>query len=383
MRGIEIGELHPTQMNKLLKVLEDRKVLFESAYYNPDDAAVPRHIHDIFKRGMPADFRLVGATTRSPSELPPALRSRCMEIYFRALESEEVAVIAAGAAKRAGFALALEDARFIGGYASCGRDAVNIVQMAAGVAQMEDRREILRADVEWVVDTGHYAPRPKQLALKEDTIGSVHGLAVYGSHQGAVMDIEAVAIPGDGHITVTGIVEEEELGEFGHKIRRKSMARGSAENVVTLLRRMGYDVDGHDIHINFPGGTPVDGPSAGVAMAVAACSALTGRPVDGATALTGEVSVRGEVRSVGGVPSKVEAARRAGLRRVLVPRDNYMQRFVGDDVEVVPIDTLEEALVLMFATPAARVLPSGDVDAERLVAQGTETRPVARRIVEA
>ena len=72
----EIGELHPIQMNKLLKVLEDRKVMFESAYYNPDDPAVPKYIHEIFKRGMPADFRLVGATTRSPSETSPALRSR-------------------------------------------------------------------------------------------------------------------------------------------------------------------------------------------------------------------------------------------------------------------------------------------------------------------
>jgi Lon-like ATP-dependent protease len=105
--------------------------------------------------------------------------------------------------------------------------------------------------------------------------------------------------------------------------------------------------------------------------------------VDGASALTGEVSVRGEVRPVGGVPSKVEAARRAGLRRVLVPRENYMQRFEGDDVEVVPVDTLEEALALMFAQPAARTLPSGEVDADRLVAQGVETRPGKRRMVEA
>ena len=70
----EIGELHPIQMNKLLKVLEDRKVMFESAYYTPDDNAVHRHIHDVFKRGMPAAFRLVGATTRSPEEISPALR---------------------------------------------------------------------------------------------------------------------------------------------------------------------------------------------------------------------------------------------------------------------------------------------------------------------
>ncbi|MEN6389388.1 MAG: ATP-binding protein, partial [Syntrophomonas sp.] len=62
----EIGELHPLQMNKLLKVLEDRKVLLESAYYSESDRNIPAHIHDIFNNGLPADFRLVGATTRSP-----------------------------------------------------------------------------------------------------------------------------------------------------------------------------------------------------------------------------------------------------------------------------------------------------------------------------
>ncbi len=365
----EIGELHPTQMNKLLKVLEDRKVMFESAYYNPDDTAVPRHIHDIFKRGMPADFRLVAATTRSPNELPPALRSRCMEIYFRALEPSEVSQIAAGAAKRAGFDMRDEDAALIGQYASCGRDAVNIVQMAAGVAQMENRKRVLRTDLEWVVDTGHYAVRPEQRALRESNVGSVHGLAVYGSHQGAVMDIEAVAMPGSGTVTVTGIVEEEELGVDGHRLRRKSTARGSAENVVTLLRRMGYDVDHFDLHINFPGGAPVDGPSAGVAMAIAACSALTGQAPDGTTALTGEVSVRGEVRAVGGVPSKVEAAKRAGLSRVLVPRENYLQRFEAFGIEVVPIDTLHQAMSLMFSVSVQPSVVSSAAVEEPLSAQ--------------
>ena len=83
----EIGELHSIQMNKLLKVLEDRKVYLESAYYNSEDTGTPAYIHDIFQNGLPADFRLVGATTRSPQEIPPALRSRCMEIYFQAASS--------------------------------------------------------------------------------------------------------------------------------------------------------------------------------------------------------------------------------------------------------------------------------------------------------
>ncbi len=79
----EIGELHPIQMNKLLKVLEDRRVFLESAYYSSEDPNIPAHIHEIFQKGLPADFRLVGATTRMPHELPPAIRSRCLEVFFR------------------------------------------------------------------------------------------------------------------------------------------------------------------------------------------------------------------------------------------------------------------------------------------------------------
>lgn len=353
----EIGELHPIQMNKLLKVLEDRKVMLESAYYNADDHSTPRYIHDIFKNGLPADFRLVGATTRSPQEISPALRSRCMEVYFRALEPEEVADIALHSAERAGYAMKPEDAEMVGRFASCGRDAVNIVQMCAGLAQMEERTEILTADVEWVIYSGHYAARPEQKADTESRVGVVHGLAIVGSHQGTTMEIEAVAQPGCGKLTITGIAEEEEIGTEGRKLRRKSTARGSLENVMTLLHGMGYHTEDYDLHINFPGGTPVDGPSAGVAMAVVAASALTGRPVDGRTAVTGEVSVRGLVKPVGGVPGKVEAAEHAGLTTVLIPWENQLERFEHTTIEVKPIRTLEEALERMLL-PAASEMPA-------------------------
>lgn len=344
----EIGELHPVQMNKLLKVLEDRRVMFESAYYNPDDTAVPRHIHDIFKNGMPADFRLVGATTRSPEEISPALRSRCMEIFFRALTPDEVASIALGAAKRAGYEMTEQDAGTIGRYASCGRDAVNIVQMCAGLAQLEERNTITSADVSWVVQSGHYAVRPSQQADTAPRVGMVHGLAVYGSHQGAVMEIEAVATMGNGTVTVTGIVEEEEMGGEGRRMRRKSTAHGSAENVKTLLTELGFSLGERNLHINFPGGAPVDGPSAGVAMAVVAISALTGQKVDGTAAVTGEISVQGHVKPVGGVAEKVEAARQAGLKRVYIPADNDMESLHGQDIEICPVNTLQDVLQEML-----------------------------------
>lgn len=361
----EIGELHPIQMNKLLKVLEDRKVMLESAYYNADDNAIPRHIHDIFKNGLPADFRLVAATTRSPQELPPALRSRCMEIYFRALSVEEVTEIALHSAERAGYAMRHTEAETVGRFASCGRDAVNIVQMCAGLAQMENRKEITREDVEWVIYSGHYSARPEQKAQTRSRVGVVHGLAVIGSSQGATLEVEAVARKGKGALFITGIAEEEEIGGDSRKIRRKSMARSSFENVMTLLGSMGYPVEEYDLHINFPGGTPVDGPSAGVAMAVAAVSAMTGRPANGNVAVTGEVSVLGEVKPVGGVPAKVEAAEQAGLSEVLIPAENRLERFEHTTIRVTPVSHLKDALERML-------LPADFTEAEETIEKPEE-----------
>ncbi len=344
----EIGEMHPIQLNKLLKVLEDRKVHFESAYYNREDRNIPRHIHEIFKNGMPADFRLIGATTKSPEEISPALRSRCMEVFFRPLEKEEVGRIGFEAARRAGFRMEKETARLLGSYAHCGRDAINMVQMAGGLAQMEKREEIRRTDMEWVIESGHYSPRPESAAPLENRIGCVHGLAVQGAQQGMVMEIEAAVEKGTGQVDVTGIVEEEEMGGAGHVMRRKSTAHASARNVLTLLKEMNLWQKDKDIHINFPGGMPVDGPSAGVAMLIAAVSVLRGVPVDGSAAVTGEVSVQGQVLPVGGVSRKVDAARRAGLQRVFVPRANYMERFDHAGIQVIPVDTVAQAMEKML-----------------------------------
>ena len=357
----EIGELHPVQMNKLLKVLEDRLVRFESAYYNPDDRGTPRYIHEIFKNGLPADFRLVGATTRSPEDLPPALRSRCMEVFFRPLEREELARIATGGAKKTGFAIKDEDAKLVGQYAASGRDAVNIIQMASGIARQDGRRVIERRDIEWVAESGHYTPHVEPRTHKEPSPGLVNGLAVYGSHQGAVMEIEAIASKGSGKITVTGIVEEEDIGDGrGRTMRRRSMARAAAENALTCLRTRGMDVDHYDIHINFPGGVPVDGPSAGVAMAVAAASAIEGAPVACDVALTGELSVYGKVLPVGGVSQKIDAAVKAGLKRVLIPEENNQARYAEKPIQVIPISTLDQALEQALGEMAGHTAPRAD-----------------------
>ncbi len=351
----EIGELHPTQMNKLLKVLEDRKVFLESAYYNSQDSNIPRHIHEIFQNGLPADFRLVGATTRSPSEISPAIRSRCLEIFFRPLTQDEIAWIAESAARKGNFTIEKNAVSVVSGYADNGREAVNMIQLAGGIALTEERNTITTQDVEWVANNGNYSPRLKKKIFDSPQIGCVNGLAVYGPNLGAVMDIEVSAVhaaKGKGVITVTGIVEEEEIGGEGKKMRRKSTAKGSVDNVLTVIRTyLKVDTRDYDIHLNFPGGTPVDGPSAGVAIMVAIYSAITGTSIDNKLAMTGEISIRGDIKPVGGVPAKIEAAVQAGIERVLIPAENWQEIFAEGKARIIPVRTVKDVIDLSFNLP--------------------------------
>lgn len=344
----EIGELHPIQMNKLLKVLEDRKVLLESIYYSSEDPNIPTHIKDIFDNGLPADFRLVGATTRNPEDIPMAIRSRCVEIFFRALNPDEIYIIAKNAASKAMFDISEEAANEISKYATNGRDAVNIVQIAGGIALNEKRRLISLEDVEWVIESGCYSPRPEKKIEPVPQVGYVNGLAVYGPNMGTILEIEATAIPVDnlsGKIQATGIIEEEESRSYDKKYRRRSTSRSSIDNVQTVIRKfLGEDPRKYDIHINFPGGAPVDGPSAGIAITTAVYSAITGRMVDNEVAMTGEISIRGNVKPIGGVMAKIEAARKAGATKVIIPRGNYQDSFKNMDIEVIPVDKIEEVI---------------------------------------
>ncbi|CAG7647982.1 ATP-dependent protease LonB [Paenibacillus allorhizosphaerae] len=345
----EIGELHPHQMNKLLKVLEDRKVFLESAYYNSEDTNIPSYIHDVFQNGLPADFRLVGATTRNPQELPPAIRSRCMEIYFRPLLPDEIGMIASKALKKIGFPENDSAIEVVKKYATNGREAVNIIQLAAGMALTDQRKEVSAADIEWVVNSSQIPPRPEKKIAQSPEVGLVNGLAVYGPNLGTLLDIEVTAIPvvqpGTGKFIITGVVDEEEMGGGSRTLRRKSMARGSVENVLTVLRRLSINPYNFDLHINFPGGVPIDGPSAGVSMAVAITSAIKQIPVDNHIAMTGEISIHGKVKPVGGVIAKVEAAFQAGATKVIIPKENWQEIFAGlSGLEVIPVDSIEEAL---------------------------------------
>lgn len=357
----EIGELHPIQINKLLKVLEDRKVFLESAYYSEENRQIPAYIHDIFQKGLPADFRLIGATTRRPEEIPPAIRSRCLEIFFSELSRSDIRQIAQRSAEKLHMHVPEACLDKIADYAKNGREAVNMMQIAAGMALSENAKAdgIGLTEIEWVIRSSRLTPKPNHKIAEKPEIGLVNGLAVYGSGQGVLLEVEAAAVKSrhGGTLTVTGIAEEETVGSSGRSVTRKSMARGSVENVLTVLNRMGLATYKYHVHVNFPGGSLVDGPSAGIAMAVAICSAILRRRVGSHLAMTGELGIRGQVKPVGGVMAKVEAAVEAGASRVIIPSENMQEAFKHyKKAEVIPVDSLRKVLDLALL-PAEGALP--------------------------
>lgn len=347
----EIGELHPIELNKLLKVLEDRKVFLDSAYYSSEDPNTPRYIKEIFDNGLPADFRLIGATTRSPEEIVPAIRSRCVEIFFRGLTVEEIRKIALNATNKVGYRISDEGLDIVSKYCTNGREVINLVQLCSGLAINENRDYIKESDIYWVIENGQYNPRMERMISDKPEIGYVNGLAVYGANNGALMEIEATAKLSSnniGSIKITGIVDDEELGGGEKKIKRKSTAYCSVQNVLTVLDNIfNLNSKSYDIHVNFPGGIPVDGPSAGISIATAIYSAIKGMPVNNRVAMTGEISIKGKVKPIGGVNAKILAAKRAGVELVIVPKENLssITRDI-DGIKIVGVKGIEEVLDL-------------------------------------
>ncbi|OWV39075.1 ATP-dependent protease LonB [Bacillus spizizenii] len=356
----EIGELHPIQMNKMLKVLEDRKVFLDSAYYSEENTQIPNHIHDIFQNGLPADFRLIGATTRMPNEIPPAIRSRCLEVFFRELEKDELKTVAKTAADKIEKNISDESLDLLTSYTRNGREAVNMIQIAAGMAVTENRKDITIEDIEWVIHSSQLTPKHEQKIGAEPQVGIVNGLAVYGPNSGSLLEIEVsvTAAQDKGSINITGIAEEESIGSQSKSIRRKSMAKGSVENVLTVLRTMGMNPSEYDIHINFPGGIPIDGPSAGIAMAAGIFSAIHKIPIDNTVAMTGEISLNGLVKPIGGVIPKIKAAKQSGAKKVIIPHENQQSILKQiDGITIIAVKTFQEVLDEILVNPPTEQKP--------------------------
>jgi ATP-dependent Lon protease len=181
-------------------------------------------------------------------------------------------------------------------------------------------------------------------ATDQNQIGQVCGLA-WTEVGGDLLTIETTNMPGKGKLTYTG-----SLGDVMQESIQAAMTvvRARAEK----LRINGDFYEKRDIHVHVPeGATPKDGPSAGIAMCTALVSSLTGNPVRADVAMTGEITLRGEVLPIGGLKEKLLAAHRGGIKRVLIPKENErdleeIPANVKQDLEIYPVRWIDEVLVL-------------------------------------
>ncbi|HET9029156.1 MAG TPA: Lon family ATP-dependent protease [Candidatus Aquilonibacter sp.] len=359
----EIGELDALLQTRLLKVLEDKKVTFESSYFDENAPNVPAYVRRLFKEGAPADFILIGATTRDPSEIDPAVRSRCAEIYFQPLTQHQIVSIVTGAIKRLGAKAARGVAQMIASYTIEGRKAVQIVADAYGQAlyRIDPKRSggtvtITEDDVRSVVQTSRLVQHTLVKARATREIGKTFGLGVH-NYLGSIIEIEAVAFaaaqPGKGTIRFNDTAG--------------SMAKDSVFNAASVLRaQTGIDVSDYDLHINVVGGGNIDGPSAGLAIFLALYSAISKTPLPQDIAITGELSIQGKIRAVGGVIEKLYAARQSGMRAMVLPKENLREVDASlAGVDIVPVANVDQALKFTLTRKKSTARPQGRSQAGR------------------
>lgn len=351
----EIGEMDLMLQNKLLKVLEDKRAFFESTYYDPADEKIPPYIKFLFDNGAPADFVLIGATTREASHINPALRSRCAEIYFEPLTPSHIEEIILNAAQKLHASLENGVAKLISEYTIEGRKAINILADAYSLALEENSIAtssldssndtappavtITKAHIYKVAQVSRLSPYVTKKASDKTEIGHIFGLGVAG-FLGSVIEIEAVAFE----------AKEKGKGSVRFNETAGSMAKDSVFNAASVVRQVtGKDIHDYDLHINVIGGGNIDGPSAGTAILTAIISAITRQPIRQDTAVTGEISLQGRVRPVGGVFEKAYGAKQAGISHLIIPKENEKDIPTGHlGLEIHPVTTAQEALGLLL-----------------------------------
>ena len=207
---------------------------------------------------------------------------------------------------------------------------------------MEEKEEEVMVTPENLEDFLGRARYTRQKKNQTDEVGIVRGLA-WTSVGGDTLQIEVNLMPGKGEFLLTG-----QLGD---------VMKESAQAGISYIRSVAdqYNIDPeffqkHDLHIHIPeGAVPKDGPSAGITMATAMLSAITGTPVKANVAMTGEITLRGRVLPIGGLKEKLLAAKSAGIEKVLIPSENQpdvaeMDKEITQGLEIVPVNTMEEVL---------------------------------------
>ncbi|WP_132057513.1 ATP-dependent protease LonB [Halorussus amylolyticus] len=236
------------------------------------------------------------------------------------------------------------------------RDLGGLVRVAGDIARAADKPQTERKDVlqakrrsrsieQQVAD--EYIERRKDYELtvnQGDVVGRVNGLAVMGEDSGIVLPVMAEVTPsqGPGNVIATGQLKE--------------MAEESVQNVSAIIKKFSdEDISQKDVHIQFvqAGQQGVDGDSASITVAAAVISALEEISVEQDLAMTGSLSVRGDVLPVGGVTHKIEAAAKAGLDRVIIPKANeddvMIEAEYEEQIEIIPVSHISEVLEVALA----------------------------------
>jgi ATP-dependent Lon protease len=232
------------------------------------------------------------------------------------------------------------------------RDLGGLIRVAGDVARAEaseyttakhviEAKKMARSVEQQLTD--QYLERRRDYQMFRNTgaeVGRVNGLAVMGDDSGVVLPIVAEITPAqskeEGRVIATGLLKE--------------IALEAVQNVSAFIKKFsGEDITNKDVHIQFIGTYEgVEGDSASISIATAVISALEDVPVDQSVAMTGSLSVRGEVLPVGGVTPKVEAAAKAGITRILIPKDNegdvMLEKQYKDTVQIIPVSSIGEVL---------------------------------------
>ncbi|MEL4304394.1 ATP-dependent protease LonB [Methanococcoides sp. LMO-2] len=232
------------------------------------------------------------------------------------------------------------------------RDLGGLVRVAGDIAHSENAevttakhvlaaKKIARSIEQQLADSYLERRKDYQLFTKIGaSVGRVNGLAVMGGDSGIVLPIMAEVTPtqstGHGHVIATGML--------------KDIAKEAVQNVSAVIKNItGEDLINHDIHIQFIGTYEgVEGDSASISIATAVISAMENIPIDQTVAMTGSLSVRGDVLPIGGATYKIEAAAQAGIKKVIIPKSNeadvLIEENYKDMVEIIPVTTIAEVI---------------------------------------
>ena len=226
-----------------------------------------------------------------------------------------------------------------------------------------------------------YLERQSEYAMlvNEGTrVGRVNGLAVLGADTG-LSDYSGVVLPVEAMVTPT-------QGRSGQVIATgglSDLAKESVTNISAVVKKLtGKDIRDFDLHVQFPGTHNVDGDSASITMATAIISAFEGVPIDQNLAMTGSLTVRGEVLPIGGVSAKIEAAAKSGIKRVVIPRSNLNDVLIDEkyesQVEILAVDSLDEVLEHALVGKEEKVsLVERLAQVIDTISTGTDTQPSA------